>query len=252
MGKDILTVYSEYTMTFREKTLYSMGAAVLIFLLAFVFYRNYLISLLFCPLSILYPEIKRKEIIKKRKTELNIQFKDMLYSVSSSLSASKSIEMAIRDTVKDLEIIYPDHDVDIIKELKWIISGIEMNQPIETLLQDFAKRSDIEDIYNFSNVISLCKRTGGNLIEVIKNTSNIINDKIEIRQEIGIILAQRKFEQRILNVLPIIIVLLLSVSAEDYVKPIFNTMSGRIVMTISLALFITAFYISKKISDIKV
>lgn len=244
--------YNQYTMTIKEKSLYIIAAAIVIFIIGVFFYRNYIIALLLCPLALFYPEIKRKEIIKKRKTELCIQFKDMLYSLSSSLSAGKSVEMAIKDIVKDLEIIYPEPNAYINQEMKWIIRNLEMNQPIEFIFHDFALRSGIEDIYNFSEVFSVSNRAGGNLIEVIKNTSGIINDKIEIRQEIDIMLAEKKFEQRILNIFPILIILLLSIYAEDYIKPVFYTVPGRIVMTISLLLFIAAFFISKKITDIRV
>lgn len=246
------TNYDIYKMPIKEKTLYTIMAGVSIFTVGFIFYRSWLISLMLCPIALIYPKIKTSDIIKKRKAQLNIQFKDMLYSLSSSLSAGKSIEMAIKEVTRDLTIIYPDPNADINKELRWIISGIEMNQSIEILLWDFAKRSNIEDIYSFSDVFRLCNRSGGNLIEIIRNTSNIINDKIEIRQEIDTILAERKFEQRVLNILPILIILLLSSSAGDYIKPIFTTMPGRVVMSIALILFTISFYISARITDIKV
>ncbi|HHW30884.1 MAG TPA: pilus assembly protein TadB [Clostridiaceae bacterium] len=244
--------YNQYIMSVREKIFYVITAAIVIFVIGLIFYRNCLIALLLCPLALFYPEIKRKEIIKRRKAELSIQFKDMLYSLSSSLSAGKSVELAIKDIVNDLEIIYPEADAYINQEIKWMIRNLEMNQPIELLFHDFAQRSGIDDIYNFSEVFSVANRAGGNLIEVIKNTSSIINDKIEIQQEIDIMLAEKKFEQRILNIIPILIILLLSIYAEDYIKPVFYTLPGRIVMTICLLLFIAAFLISKKISDIRV
>lgn len=244
--------YNQYSMPVKERIYYIAVAAIVIFLTGFIFYRDFLISLLLCPMALFYPGIRRKEIIKKRKKELGLQFKDMLYSLSSSLSAGKSIEMAIKDVEKDLEIIYPEPGTYINREVKWIIRNLEMNQPIEVLFHDFAQRSGIEDIHNFSEVFSVANRAGGNLVEVIKNTSSIINDKIEIQQEIDVMLAEKKFEQKVLNIIPILIILFFSLYAEDYIKPVFSTLAGRMVMTISLLLFIAAFFISQKITDIRV
>ena len=90
------------------------------------------------------------------------------------------------------------------------------------------------------------------MVEVIKNTSNIINDKIEVRQEINTVMAERRFEQKVLNVLPILMVLLISVSAADYMRPVFSTIQGRLIMSASIVLLAAAYFISKKIMDIKI
>lgn len=244
--------YDCYCMTFKERVFYILTAALFIFAIAFVFYRNTVISLLLCPAALIYPSVKTKELIKKRKTELNIQFKDMLYSLASSLSAGKSMELAFREVLKDLSILYPDPGTYIIREVSYIIRRLEMNETIETVLADFAGRSHIEDVESFADVLQTCKRTGGNIIEIIRNTSNVINDKIEIKQEIEIMLAERKFERRVLNVLPVLMIILLSVSAGDYMYPVFHTAVGRLVMTAAIVLLAAAYFIAAKIMDIEV
>lgn len=244
--------YDVYVMPFRDKVIYIAAASVCIFFVTFIFYHNMIISLILCPLAFLYPRFKTSEIVSRRKNELNMQFKDMLYALSSSLFAGRSVELAFEDVLKDLSIIYPNSDTYIIIELNCIIRKIEMNETVESALADFADRSHLEDIDNFVDVFYTCKRAGGNLIEVIKNTSNIITDKIEIRQEIDVMLAQRKLEHKILNILPVIMILLLSTSAEDYMRPVFSELLGRVAMTISLILLGSAFFVSKRIMDIKV
>lgn len=244
--------YNTYIMTQKEKTLYIIIAAIAIFIVGYVFYQSLVFSALLTPVALFYPKIKTKDIIKKRKEELNLQFKEALYSLSSSLTAGKSIEMAFKDALKDLIILYPDPDTFILKEFQYIIRKLEMNETVESALEDFADRSHIEDIRNFVDVFKTCKRTGGNLVQVMKNTSDIINDKIVIKQEISTILSQRKFEQKVLNLVPIGMIFLLSTSSADFMRPIFTQISGRVVMTIAIVLLVTAYFISKKIMDIEV
>jgi tight adherence protein B len=204
------------------------------------------------PLALLYPGIRTKNIIRKRRNELNLQFKDLLYSVSSSLSTGKSLESSFRDAARDLSIIYPDPETSIIVEIGCINRRLEMNGTVEAALVDFAARSRIDDIVNFADVICTCRRTGGNMAEVARNASNIINDKIEIRQEIEVLLAERKLEQKLLNVLPLGMVILLSWCAGDYIAPVYTTIAGRLAMTAAILLLGAAWFISKKISDIKI
>lgn len=244
--------YDVYTLGVKERVFYICIAAAAIYITAFIFYRNHFISTLLLPLAFLYPRMKIKDIIRSRKNELNIQFKDLLYSLSSSISAGKSIESAFREAAKDLSILYPNPETCILKEIRIIIRKLELNEPIESALYDFAGRAHLEDIENFADVFYTCKRAGGNMVKVISNSTNIISDKIEIRQEIDTMLAERKFEQKVLNMLPILIIILLSVSASDYITPVFNTAAGRVVMSISILLFAGAYFISRKIMDIKV
>lgn len=244
--------YDVYGMGIKEKLLYAGIAAVLVFTVGYIFYRSILLSALLCPLAMLYPRMKAKSIIDKRKEALNLQFGEMLHSLSSSLSAGKSIEMSFRDALRDLEIQYPDSRTDIINEIKSIMLKISMNETVETVLYDLAERSHLEDIRSFADVFQTCKRTGGNLVEVIRNTSNIINDKMEIKREIQTILAERRFEQKVLNVMPLLLLVMLSTSAWDYISPVYSTVEGRVVMTIAMGLLTSAYFISAKVMDIKV
>jgi tight adherence protein B len=244
--------YGEYIMSFRERLVYTSAAVVFAFVIGFIFYHNVIFSFLLTPFALFYPRIRTKEIIKKRKNELNLQFKEMLYSLSSSLSAGKSVETSFKEVLKDLTVLYPNPDTYIIREAELIVRRIEMNETVESALEDFSQRSHLEDVQNFCDILNTCKRTGGNMIEIIKNTSNIINDKIEIKEEINTLLASKKFEQKVLTAMPILMIVLLSVSAEDYMAPVFDKIVGRIVMTIAIAIIVLGYFLSKKIMNIKV
>ena len=247
-----LVDYNLYQMTVKERLICIFTACIIIFAAGYIFYRSIMLSLLLTPLSLLYPRFRTKEIISKRKTELNLQFREALYSLASSLSAGKSIETALRDAQKELSIQYPSDDTYILIELEQINKRVEMNETIEEALADFAARSHLEDIMNFTDVFAICKRTGGNLIQVVKNAAEIISEKIDVKQEINVLLTEKRLEHKVLNLMPILIVLLLSTSAEEFMAPVFSEPLGRIAMTFSLLLFALAFIISKKIMDIEV
>lgn len=250
--KELLPDYGVYQMRKQEWLFYFGLAAAFCFFLAYVFYRSLFLAVLVTPLAFFYPRYKTKEIIAERKRELTMQFKEALYALSSSLSAGRSVEAAFNEALKDLTVVYPSPDTPIIKELSYIVRRLEMNETIEDALADFARRAHIEDIDNFVDVFVISKRTGGNIVEIIKNTSAIIGDKLQIKQEIDTILAERKFERKILNIMPIAMILLLSWSTGDYMAPVFETAAGRMAMTVAVFLLGLAFYISGKIMRIEV
>lgn len=244
--------YDVYVMKPGERLLYILLAAAVLFAIGCIFYHNIILSLLLTPFALLYPKRRTQQIIEKRKNELNLQFKDLLYSLSSSLTAGRSVELSFKEALKDLSILYPSTDTYIIREVEYIIRKIEMNETIEDALEDLSKRSHIEDIRNFTDVFKTCKRTGGNLVNVIRNSSNIINDKIEIKEEINTLLSSKKFEQKILSVMPLVMIVILSATTADYMAPVFNTIIGRIVMTVAIIIIAVGYFISNKIINIKV
>jgi tight adherence protein B len=244
--------YNVYTMSVKEKIFNVIKVMPVIYLLSYLFFKNHIFSFILSFGALLYPNFKVKKIIDKRKEELNIQFKDMLYSLQSSLWAGKPIEVAFTEVVKDLRVLYPDPENYIILESSNIAGKIEMNETVENAISDFGERAGIDDIQDFAEVLQICKRTGGNLVEVVKRTTSIINDRIEMKQDINTMLAKRNLERKVLNIIPVVILILLSVTAGDYINPIYNTAIGRIVMMFAAILLVIAYFISKKIMDIEI
>lgn len=244
--------YDQYRMRPDEVIITLALAMGFLFMVGHIFYNNLLVASLMATLGAFYIPVRKKELIKKRKDLLKLQFKDALYFVSVSLSAGKSFETALLDAQRTLEKVYPDTGADIIKELELINARIMMNIPVESALIDLAERSGIEEIKNFSDVFSISKRAGANLIEVIKNTSSIIREKIEVKNEIENIIAGKKLEQKILSFAPFVMVLLLKMMSEDFVEELFDSARGISVMTVALVMILAGVFISKKIMDIEV
>ncbi|PAV28965.1 pilus assembly protein TadB [Virgibacillus profundi] len=253
IGGESLIDYATYEMSLSEKVKYSLLAAIIIFGVAHLFYDSFIIAFIVSCFGIIYPKFKKKDLRDKRKDELTLQFKEAISSLASSLAAGQSIENAFREVLKDLRLLYPDDQTYIIKEFKLINRRIENGEIIERAIDDFAKRSDIDDVRNFSDVFITCKRTGGDLVEVIKRTADIITDKIEIQQDIKVLVSQKKFESKIMAVAPLGITFFLKMSSPEFVAPLFEFgTAGPVVMTIVLICVGSSLLISQKIMDIEV
>lgn len=247
-----LVDYSVYVMSRREKEKYTAMAAGGLFIIAFVFFQSWWVAALFSLGGLFCPGCMVRELAEKRKRELSLQFKDALYALSSALGSGSSVESAFRAALNDLRIIYPDEKACIIREFSYICRRIEMNEPLEKALADFGRRSHLEDIINFADVISICKRTGGNLVRVMKNTSGAISGKIEVEQEIELILAGRRYEQKVLNIMPLVFIGLVNLGGSGYTDPLYSSFTGYLLMALSLGILAASYLFSKRIMDIKV
>ncbi|WP_077602605.1 type II secretion system F family protein [Oceanobacillus sojae] len=253
IGGETLIDYAVYEMSFQEKVKYSLIAGIVIFGISYLFYDNLILSFIAACLGVIYPRFKKKDLRNKRKDELSLQFKEAISSLASSLAAGQSIENAFRDVLRDLKLLYPDENTYIIKEFQLINRRIENGEIVERAIADLANRSDIDDIKNFSDVFITCKRTGGDLVEIIKRTADIITDKIEIQQDIKVLVSQKKFESKIMAVAPLGITLFLKMSSPDFVAPLYEFGTpGPVIMTVVLICVGCSLLISQKIMDIKV
>ena len=85
-----------------------------------------------------------------------------------------------------------------------------------------------------------------------KNSTEIIREKIEMRQEIDNLLAAKKLENKILSVMPFAMVIMLKETGSGFMDPLMTTLYGRVVMTIALILVFSGLIIARKIMDIEV
>lgn len=244
--------YRTYELTSQEKFKYVTLASIFLFVVGIVFFSNFILGLVMASASVYYPKYKVRELIKKRKHELNLQFRDALYSLSTALNAGISLENSFRAALKDLRVIYHDENTFILKELLLICRRLEINDSVEACLTDLAERSGLEDIHNFAETIVTCKRCGGSLVEVIKNSSNIIREKIEICHEIELSLTKQKFEHKILNVMPVIFIGLMKFGGSGYMDPLYSSVKGYLIMGAALMIIAGSWVISQKILDIRV
>lgn len=246
------TDYSQYQLSVKEKGSFFMVGYISIFTVLYLFYHSILFSITggfaICLLSGLYSQWKAE----KRRAFLTTQFKDLLYSLSASIAANLQMPQALQGGLESLRLLY-DEDTPLIQELKYMVRNILENKESDIrLLLDFANRSHCEDINNFVQVYMTCRAMGGDLENVLKNTTEILVDKINIEKEIRTLTVQKKFEGNIISTMPLVVILFLNFFSPEYLQPLYLTVSGRMVMTAALAGIGGAFYLTKRITEIEV
>lgn len=260
--------YKVYYMSAKEKILYFLLAFVVGAVIGYLFYgglakdeygqatmMTYILNVVIsCGVGLIagkmFLPIRTEQIIKKRKTQLSRQFRDMLDGLTSSLGAGNNVIDSFYAVKEDLAMQY-EEGAFILEELAVIIAGLQNNIAIEDMLYDFGVRSGIDDIKSFSEVFKVSYRKGGNIKDVIRNTHAILSDKMEITEDIETVVTSSKTEQNMMMVMPIALVALIKCSSPDFAAN-FATVSGVISTTIAIGCFVAAYFIGKVVMDIKV
>lgn len=186
--------------------------------------------------------------LHKRKQVLLLEFRDLLESLTTSYSAGRNTMDAFAESYQDLLDLHGEHS-DIVKEVRIILGGIANNFVIEDLLNDFAVRSDLEDISSFAAIFESCNRQGGNIKQVVWDARKIINDKIEIEMEIKTMLTEKENELNVMMVMPLVI--MIALNGLGTMTAVTNSFVNVVVKLIALGVFGAAYIIGRKIVKIK-
>lgn len=185
----------------------------------------------------------------KRKRDLRSQFRSFLEALAVSLASGMNISDALLSASNDLKVEYSE-DAYIVSEVKEMIDGIQNNVPIEDMIVFLGERSSIEDIKNFAIVFEMCYRAGGNMKDVVRRTSDIISEKIEIEGEIETALTSNKSQFSVMMIIPVGLVLMIRFMMASFAQS-FSTVPGVIAMTVAIGIFIGAYRLGSKMTDIK-
>lgn len=249
--EEVLSDYRVYHLTGQEWIRYLLEGTAVCAVTAYVFYRSFLAFVLMLPAGMLRPFFKRRELCRRRKEELRLQFKEAIQIVASALAAGYSVENAFIASVRDLEEQYGKEGM-ITREFSYLASQLKMNQTVEALLSSFAKRSGLDEVENFSVIFTVSKRSRGELASVVHHVVHVISDRIQVREEILTMTAEKQFEQRIMNLMPYLIVLYVDLSSPGFFSQMYETAVGRVVMTGCLVVYLLAWRVSGKILQIEV
>ncbi|WP_241675019.1 type II secretion system F family protein [Paenibacillus luteus] len=242
--------YDRYQLTRKQFFAAALTAGLLLYGAVYLFYHSSLLSLIASCAGIAAPRFRRRVLVQQRKERLKLQFKEVLFSLTSSLAAGRSLENAFLSTLDDLRLLYPDPRTELLLEFQIVRFRLENAEPLEYALRHFADRAGVDEISQFVDALATCKRSGGDLLEVMKRTSVIIGEKLEIEQEIAVMIAQKKFEGRIMMAVPFVFLAFLSLAAPDYMAPLYGG-RGYLLLTGALLLLIFCFWLMAKLMTIR-
>lgn len=243
--------YNSYRYSVSEWLKYSFLAVLAVAIGSYIFYKSIIIFSCLFPFCFLYPNLKRKELIAAKKRKLVVEFKEAIMILSSLLNAGYSLENSIKEALVELRLLYAKDNL-IIKEFEYINQLIYMNISVERAFDDLAYRSHSEDIRSFAKVLRIAKRSGGELESIISHTVGVIGDKVRIKEEIITMTTSKRFEQNVMNIFPLFIVLYIDISSPGFFNIMYTTIIGRVCMSIGLIVYLFAIYISKRLLNIEV
>ena len=192
------------------------------------------------PFFISNIRLKKERIIEKR----SLEFVCMLEALSGNLNAGYSLERAFEHVYYDIEA---GEKTLMKEEMRAVINGLKVNRDFSDLIREFSIKLEVHEARDFAEQIILARNYGGNLLKIIRQTTRVIADKKKIDTEIQTITAAKRLESMIMLSMPFAIMAYMRLVNEDYIRIMYETLAGRLIMLASLIGITVAGTISEKI-----
>ncbi|MCR5213459.1 MAG: hypothetical protein K6E10_03520 [Eubacterium sp.] len=239
-----------YSLTAKDKVLCFVKAFVYMSVAIYVFYKSIFGLIPVTLLGFYVFRINSREKLRKKKSLVLDQFKNMLTSMQGAIESGNSMERAILLSRRDLVELY-GNDIELVKELDVLEKKLKVNKSLPEGLREMADNLELSEIQDFIQVISITLRTGGNTVQIVKDTVKRIVENIELDAELEVMVAGKRLEQQIMTYMPAGIILFLQVTSGDFLDPLYGNLTGRILMTLILFGNIFADYLGKRIVDVR-
>ena len=217
--------------------------------IAYYFYRSYWAMIILLPGVWVYRKEKIKISRKKKKHDLEQQFKETLLSVQTNLQSGYSLENAFLESRSYISEIYGNF-CDMKQELDRIAKGISNGDNLEHLLWDLGKRCPQSALEEFAAIYSIAYKMGNGWGEIIVKIIEDINRQIEVREEIELMIHGKKMECRIMCIIPFFILFYMNLTSKGYFDVLYHNLSGIVIMTVCLSVYVFAFLLSERITQV--
>ena len=179
-------------------------------------------------------------------------FQEILSSLVTSLHAGLSLENACRSALHELRLCYEGRTHPALSKMEELCRGLDLNIPVEVLFLRFAEESQVEDIYEFAIVLDIVRKTGGNIIDIIRTTADHLKMKMDTANEMRVILSGILFEKNVMLLMPFFMLGYLNLTGSTYTDCFYYTAAGRVVMSGVILVVTVCYYWSEHIVKIEI
>ncbi len=181
----------------------------------------------------------------RRVKTFTLQMVDGLSLMSNGMKSGLSVVQSMGLVVQEL----PD---PIRQEFNLVLSENKLGVSIEEAYNNLAKRIQSDDVEMFVTSVNILKETGGNLAETFDTITMTIRERIKLEQKIDAMTAMGRMQGMILLAVPGVLGAFIYTSDPEFMKPLFTTTFGWIILLVVVSLEVLAYVTISRIVKIDV
>ena len=150
-----------------------------------------------------------------------------------------------------LQIVARECPEPVASEFKEIVDQQRLGVTLPDCLERMSDRVPLAEVRFLTIVIAIQQSSGGNLSEALANLGSVLRDRFSLRLKIKALSAEAKASAYVLGSLPFVVMLLVNISAPDYMVPMFTTTVGNFLLLGCGVLMMIGILIMRKMINFK-
>jgi len=180
-----------------------------------------------------------------RQRQFAEEFPDALDLLVSALRAGISFSAA-------LQIVADESPEPVRSEFAIVVEEQALGNDLREALTNMSNRVGSLDLKFFATAVVLQRAAGGNLTEVLENTSKLIRDRFRILGDIKTFTSAGRLTGVVLSALPLGMGIFMLMFAPNYFHKMWDLPEGRTILGLALLLQLFGWLTIRKIVNIRV
>lgn len=161
--------------------------------------------------------------IQRRRQAFADQLGDTLVMMANALRAGFSFNQS-------MALIGKSMTPPVSEEFTKAVTEMQLGATAEDAVRHLAERVQSKDFDLVAMTLLIQRQVGGNLAEILNIVAHTIDDRIRIKREINVLTAQGRLSGWVLVILPFAFAGVMTWINPSYMKPLFTTPIGHILL----------------------
>jgi tight adherence protein B len=158
----------------------------------------------------------------RRRSKFVRQLADALMLLTNSLRSGYGF-------LKGLELIAKEMGDPISKELNRMLREVNLGTTVDDALLNLGRRMNSQDLDIVIGAYLVQKDVGGNLTEIMEKVAETIRERLRIQGDVRVLTTQGKLSGFVVGFMPVVVFLILILTAPDYFSVMFGPPTQNIV-----------------------
>lgn len=181
--------------------------------------------------------------INRRKQQIEAQLDGVLIHITGSLRAGFSFLQACQMSVN--QMAWP-----LKQEFTAMLEDVNVGASLDDALRSLAQRLESYEVDIAVNAVLVQRQVGGSLAEILENVAHTIRERRELRGHIMALTAQQRLSSYFVAAVPVFMAALLSLISWQFIKPLYLTFTGNILLSIGIVLDVLGFLLMRRLTRI--
>jgi tight adherence protein B len=182
--------------------------------------------------------------IGSRRQKFEEDLADALDLVAGSLRAGYGLEHGL-DTVSR------EGSGPCAEEFGQILQELTLGADFEVALNRLADRVESEDSQLLVTAVSVQRRTGGNLVEVLSQMSGVIRERQRVRRDVKVITTAPRVSGYVVALLPLVTAGFMFIVSRYYIDTLLNSTIGRLALVAAVVLVLIGLFLNHRIARVE-